>query len=207
MKRVRGWCGLAMIAFAGASASDAPAAGLLGGAPSLSAYDQSLIRRPEKGRLKNVPRTPSVLAREAEPVGVSLEAYSPDTFRGPAVRTNSRYAPMARAAAQRHGVPVRLFMALVTQESGWNPTALSHKGAIGLAQLMPGTARALGVNPRDPGENLDGGARYLAMQYRKFRSWRLALAAYNAGPEAVERHNGVPPYRETRNYVAAILGN
>ena len=97
-------------------------------------------------------------------------------------------------------------MALVTQESNWDPQAVSHKGAIGLAQLMPGTARLLGVNPRDPEENLDGGARYLALQYAKFRSWRLALAAYNAGPGAVERYNGVPPFQETQNYVTTILG-
>ena len=77
---------------------------------------------------------------------------------------------------------------------------------MGLAQLMPETARRLGVNPDDPGQNLEGGARYLSMQYRRFGSWRLALAAYNAGPGAVERHGGVPPYRETRDYVRVILG-
>ena len=93
------------------------------------------------------------------------------------------------------------------QESGWNPTAKSHKGAIGLAQLMPETASKLGVNPHDPYENLEGGARYLAQQYRNFRSWRLALAAYNAGPGAVERYGGVPPYKETRNYVKVIWGS
>jgi soluble lytic murein transglycosylase-like protein len=71
---------------------------------------------------------------------------------------------------------------------------------------MPGTARLMGVNPHDPGQNLDGGARYLAQQYRTFGNWRLALAAYNAGPGAVEKHRGVPPYRETQQYVAAILG-
>ncbi|MFD3189086.1 lytic transglycosylase domain-containing protein [Sedimentitalea sp. HM32M-2] len=118
-----------------------------------------------------------------------------------------KYLGMAKAAARRHNVPEDLFARLVQQESGWNPTALSHKGAIGLAQLMPATARLLGVNPRDPYENLDGGARYLARQYRAFGSWRLALAAYNAGPAAVKKHGGVPPYKETRNYVRVIWGS
>lgn len=116
------------------------------------------------------------------------------------------YLEVARSAAMRHGIPVGLFLRLVQQESAWNPKAISHKGAIGLAQLMPGTAAYLGVNPYDPSENLDGGARYLAEQYRTFGTWRLALAAYNAGPKAVERHNGVPPFKETQNYVRVILG-
>lgn len=118
-----------------------------------------------------------------------------------------RFVDMARAAARRHGVPEDLFLRLVRQESGFDPRALSHKGAIGLAQLMPQTARELRVDPHDPAQNLEGGARYLMAQYRKFRSWRLALAAYNAGPAAVEAHGGVPPYAETRGYVTAILGN
>lgn len=116
------------------------------------------------------------------------------------------YKPMAEAAARKYGIPEDLFNRLVQQESGWNPLAKSHAGAIGLAQLMPLTARKLGVNPRDPRQNLEGGARYLAQQYRKFGSWRLALAAYNAGPQAVAKYNGVPPYKETRNYVRKILG-
>lgn len=117
------------------------------------------------------------------------------------------YLAVAKDAARRHGVPEDLFLRLVQQESGWNPTARSHKGAYGLAQLMPGTARLLGVDSKDPYENLDGGARYLKQQYDTFGSWRLALAAYNAGPGAVKKHNGVPPYRETRNYVRVIWGS
>ena len=117
-----------------------------------------------------------------------------------------QYLNEARSAARRYGVPEDLFLRLITQESGWNPRARSHKGAIGLAQLMPGTAKVLRVNPHDPLQNLDGGARYLAEQYRTFGSWRLALAAYNAGPQAVRKHGGIPPYRETRGYVRAILG-
>lgn len=116
------------------------------------------------------------------------------------------FIDLARAAATRHGIPQDLFLRLVTQESGWDPAALSRAGAIGLAQLMPDTARDLSVDPAVPAQNLDGGARYLAQQYRDFGTWRLALAAYNAGPEAVRRHGGVPPYEETQNYVRIILG-
>ncbi|WP_424830765.1 lytic transglycosylase domain-containing protein [Ruegeria sp.] len=117
-----------------------------------------------------------------------------------------QYLDHARKAARQHNVPEELFLRLVQQESGWNPHAESHKGALGLAQLMPQTAQLLGVNPRDPIQNLEGGARYLSWQYKKFKSWRLALAAYNAGPEAVERHGGIPPYKETQNYVKVIWG-
>lgn len=120
-------------------------------------------------------------------------------YRGP-------YLTMAKQAARKYSVPEDLFLRLVQQESGWKPKARSHKGAIGLAQLMPDTAATLGVDPHDPKQNLEGGARYLAQQYRTFKSWRLALAAYNAGPGAVKKHNGVPPYRETRNYVKKIWG-
>ena len=117
------------------------------------------------------------------------------------------YKPMAEAAARKHGIPPDLFNRLVQQESNWNPKAKSHKGAIGLAQLMPFTAKKLGVNPHDPQQNLEGGARYLRQMYNKFRSWKLALAAYNAGPGAVEKYGGVPPYKETKNYVKKIWGS
>ncbi|NSY38202.1 lytic transglycosylase domain-containing protein [Leisingera sp. ANG59] len=125
-------------------------------------------------------------------------------YRG---KYRGQYLEMARSAARQHGVPEELFLRLVQQESNWNPNAKSHKGALGLAQLMPATARALGVNPAVPKQNLEGGARYLARQFRKFGSWRLALAAYNAGPEAVQKYGGVPPYKETQNYVRKIWGS
>jgi soluble lytic murein transglycosylase-like protein len=117
------------------------------------------------------------------------------------------FLEVARSAARRHGIPEDIFLRLVQQESAWNTEAVSHAGALGLAQLMPGTAALLGVDPLDPVANLDGGARYLAQQFRRFGNWRLALAAYNAGPEAVEAHNGVPPFAETQHYVRVILGS
>jgi soluble lytic murein transglycosylase-like protein len=116
------------------------------------------------------------------------------------------YLELAKAAARRHGVPEDLFLRLVQQESGWNHVAVSTKGATGLAQLMPGTAELLDVDINDPKENLDGGARYLRRMFDRFGDWKLALAAYNAGPEAVEEHDGIPPYPETKDYVASIMG-
>ncbi len=103
-------------------------------------------------------------------------------------------------------MPEDLFLRLVQRESGWNIHAVSSKGATGLAQLMPGTAETLGVDISDPQQNLEGGARYLRMMFDRFGTWKLALAAYNAGPLAVEEHDGIPPYEETKNYVKAILG-
>ena len=117
-----------------------------------------------------------------------------------------KFLTLAKAAARKYGVPEDLFLRLVQHESGWNQGAVSAKGAQGLAQLMPGTAARLGVDASDPQQNLEGGARYLAMMYNRFGSWRLALAAYNAGPQAVEKYGGIPPYEETKGYVAAILG-
>lgn len=124
-------------------------------------------------------------------------------FRG---AYKGKYLEVAKAAAKKHGIPEDLFLRLVQRESGWNPGAVSHKGATGLAQLMPGTAKKLGVDIADPHQNLEGGARYLRMMYDKFGSWKLALAAYNAGPGAVEKHGGIPPFAETKAYVKAILG-
>lgn len=119
---------------------------------------------------------------------------------------HGEYLVMAEEAAALFGVPKDLFARLIQRESNWNPNAVSHKGAIGLAQLMPDTAARLGVDATDPKANLEGGALYLKTQYLRFRSWKLAVAAYNAGPEAVERYDNVPPYPETEAYVLAIIG-
>ena len=97
-----------------------------------------------------------------------------------------------------------LFRSLIQAESAFNPNARSPKGAIGLGQLMPETARRLGVNPSNMKENLDGAARYFLIQLAKFGSVELALAAYNAGPQRVEEYGGVPPFRETKNYIYRI---
>jgi len=139
-----------------------------------------------------------------QPRGATVPSKFGGTFNG---KYTGPYLAMARSAALLHGVPEELFLKLVQQESGWRSTAKSHKGAYGLAQLMPATARALGVDRTIPSENLEGGARYLRQQYDRFKSWRLALAAYNAGPGAVEKYDGVPPFKETRNYVKVIWGS
>jgi soluble lytic murein transglycosylase-like protein len=135
---------------------------------------------------------------------------APTKWDSESPRYNGKYKGefliMARSAAQRHGVPEDLFLRLVQQESGWNHRAVSHKGALGLAQLMPQTARRLRVDPSVPAENLEGGARYLMQQYRTFGTWELALAAYNAGPGAVKKYGGIPPFTETKNYVRIIAG-
>jgi soluble lytic murein transglycosylase-like protein len=109
-------------------------------------------------------------------------------------------------AAGASNISPTLLSALIWQESRWNPRAVSRKGAIGLTQLMPGTARDLGVNPMDPLANLVGGARYLRLLLDRFDGdVERALAAYNAGPGRVSRAGGVPAIAETQNYVASIV--
>jgi soluble lytic murein transglycosylase-like protein len=114
-------------------------------------------------------------------------------------------ADLADAAADRYRLPRQLVRSVMAAESAFRPKAVSPKGAIGLMQLMPSTAQALGVNPYDPQQNVDAGARYLRELLTRYHNqlWH-ALAAYNAGPEAVDKYNGVPPYAETINYVSRI---
>lgn len=134
-----------------------------------------------------------------------MAAAPRDATRPVAGSYDAPYRQLADAKADLYGIPRTLFRALVGKESGWDQDARSSAGAIGLTQLMPGTARGLDVDPYDAEDNLEGGARYLSQQYDTFGDWELALAAYNAGPAAVSKYKGVPPYRETQAYVKAVL--
>jgi soluble lytic murein transglycosylase-like protein len=116
------------------------------------------------------------------------------------------YGELFVEAGRRHGVDPALLAAVAKVESGYDVRAVSHAGAQGLMQLMPGTAAGLGVaDPFDPAQAIDGAARLLADHLRRFGSTELALAAYNAGPGAVTRHGGIPPFAETRAYVPKVL--
>lgn len=196
----KAWTGVVLV-LAAAGMTQAEGLNLTGSSKSRAAIFESQSRLIEDRLARqysgSVRLTPNFKPGEA----VATEAIP--RYRG---SYKGEFLDVAKAAARKHGVPEDLFLRLVQQESGWNPGAVSHKGATGLAQLMPGTAQKLGVDIADPAQNLDGGARYLRMMYDRFGSWRLALAAYNAGPGAVDEHDGIPPYAETENYVKAILG-
>jgi soluble lytic murein transglycosylase-like protein len=109
------------------------------------------------------------------------------------------------AAAARYGVPSSIALAVARAESGYNQAAVSSAGAIGVMQLMPATAAGLGVNPWDEDQNIAGGTQLLAQLYSRYGSWDLALAAYNAGPGAVDRYGGIPPFAETQAFVPRVL--
>ena len=197
-------CQIAVAALVAWAPSGAGAEGLnlTGSTKSRSAIFKSqadlIDKKLKKQYSGSVKHTPKYKKGEEVAVAQGIPAYR-GSYKG-------EYLEVAKAAARKHGVPEDLYLRLVQRESGWNPIAVSTKGATGLAQLMPETAEHLGVDINDAEENLDGGARYLRMMYDKFGTWELALAAYNAGPGAVEEHDGIPPYAETESYVKAILG-
>jgi len=120
----------------------------------------------------------------------------------------ARMHALIAAAAQRHNVHPALVKSIVAAESNFNSSAVSPKGAIGLMQLMPATAQQYGADPNDPEQNIDAGTRYLHSLMKRYRGYKdclnRAIAAYNAGPAVVDRYHGVPPFRETRHYVARV---
>jgi soluble lytic murein transglycosylase-like protein len=132
-------------------------------------------------------------------------ASLPELRSGAAPPAKGDYGAIIQKAAEKYGVDAKLVRAVVHAESGFNPRAVSGVGAQGLMQLMPDTARALGVSDAfDPAQNIDGGTRYLKSLLDRFGDATKAIAAYNAGPHRVERYGGVPPFPETQSYVRRV---
>lgn len=112
---------------------------------------------------------------------------------------------MINRIAQKHDVDPNLIRAMISVESGFKGDAISQKGAVGYMQLMPATAKDMGVDPHDAEQNIEGGTMYISKLLDMFGDYELALAAYNAGPGAVIKHNGIPPYKETTEYVKKVM--
>ena len=156
-------------------------------------------------RIVDVPSTPDYI-RRIVPSDSQLAAGVTTARVASTVSASTPYASLFEAAAQKYGVPAALLSAVAKQESGYDPKAVSPVGAQGLMQLMPGTAKRLGVtNAFDPAQAVDGAARMLRDLTHRFGRTDLALAAYNAGPGAVIKYDGIPPYPETQKYVRNVL--
>jgi soluble lytic murein transglycosylase len=171
---------------------------LLCGAPSRAHADTlyRFIDRDGVVHFSNVPSDPRYVA--VRQIGKRSVAGKP--------RNITAYDDFIVDSATSHGVPAALVKAVIAAESDFDPRARSSKGAQGLMQLMPQTAQYLRVSDAyDAQQNVEGGTRYLARMVERYGDWSRALAAYNAGPEAVDRYRGIPPYRETREYVRRVL--
>ena len=168
--------------------------------------DGKMIEAPRPGlsvRIADVTETPTAIRRIIPEGAAPVAGISGTTSRVPA---GTPYGELFQAAAAKHGVDANLLVAVARQESGFNPKAVSPAGAQGIMQLMPGTAAGLGVtNSFDPAQAIDGAARLLKSLIAEFGRTDLALASYNAGPGAVHRYDGIPPYPETQNYVRSIM--
>jgi peptidoglycan DL-endopeptidase CwlO len=168
--------------------------------------DNKMIEAPRPGkdvRVSSVYETPTAIRRVLPDTPLTSAAGA--TGAAAAVGSGTPYASVFTGAAQRYGVPASLLAAVAHQESGFNASAVSPVGARGLMQLMPATAKGLGVDPMNPTQAVDGAARMLKSLISEFGRVDYALAAYNAGPGAVHRYHGIPPYAETQRYVPAVL--
>ena len=179
--------------------------GIPGGVPGMD-FD-SVLKASEAawnaslGKVKQDQKAQATASTQSVSGGNSASAFTADL---PPV--NATLNELIQSAAQKYHVDPKLVMAVAETESGGNQSAVSPAGAIGVMQLMPGTAAALGVDPYDERQNIEGGAKYLHEMLDTFDGdVRKAVAAYNAGPQAVRNYNGVPPYRETQNYVSKVL--
>lgn len=168
--------------------------------------DNKMIEAPRPGkdvRVSSVYETPTAIRRVLPDTAVTTTTGA--TGGASSVGAGTPYASLFSGASQRYGVPASLLAAVAHQESGFNASAVSPAGARGLMQLMPATARGLGVDPMNPTQAVDGAARMLKSLISEFGRVDYALAAYNAGPGAVHRYHGIPPYAETQRYVPAVL--
>jgi hypothetical protein len=173
------------------------------------AGDGKMIVAPSRGdvvKIQDVYGTPTAIRRIINPAAAAPSSAAAAFSPAPAAQGPSAYAALFTAAEQRNGLPPGLLNAVAKHESSYNPSAVSPAGARGLMQIMPATARELGVDPMNPQQAIDGAARLLSSNLRRFGSVDLAVAAYNAGPGAVARYGGIPPYAETRAYVQRVVG-